>query len=42
MVRFASEQGIFFKIWRFILLLWEIFCLFLVSLFKKNPKEARK
>lgn len=42
MVRLTSEQNILFKIWRFILLIFEIVLLFLASICKKNPREARR
>lgn len=42
MVRVSSEQGCLFKIWQFLLLLWEIVNLFVVSLFRANPRDARK
>lgn len=42
MVRVSSEQGIFFKLWHFIMLLWEIVMLFFASLFKKNPREVTR
>jgi hypothetical protein len=42
MVRFSSQQGCLFKIWQFLMLLWEIVKLFVVSLFRGNPRDARK
>jgi hypothetical protein len=42
MVRVSSQQGCLFKIWQFLLLLWEIVNLFVVSLFRGNPRDARK
>ena len=42
MVRLSSQQGCLFKIWQFLLLLWEIVNLFVVSLFRGNPRDARK
>lgn len=42
MVRLFSEQNILFKMWRFVLVIFEVFILFLVSLCKKNPREVRR
>ena len=42
MVRVSSQQGCLFKIWQFLLMLWEIVNLFVVSLFRSNPRDARK
>ena len=42
MVRVSSEQNFLYKIWRKVLLLWEIVMLFLTSIFKTNPREVRK
>ena len=42
MVRVSSQQGCLFKIWQFLLLIWEIVNLFVVSLFRGNPRDARK
>ena len=41
MVRFASEQNFLFKIWRFILVLWDIFILFIASLLGRQPPPRR-
>lgn len=42
MVRVSSEQGCLFKLWRFLLTIWEILMLFLASLCKTNPKDVKK
>jgi hypothetical protein len=42
MVRVSSEQGCLFKIWRFLLTLWEIVMLFFASLLKTNPRDVKK
>ena len=42
MVRLSSEQGCFFKLYHFALTLWSVVMLFIVSLCKKNPRDARK
>lgn len=42
MVRVSSQQGFLFKIWRFLLVLWEILMLFLSSICKKNPMDVTK
>ncbi len=42
MVKVSSQQGCLFKIWQFVLVLWDIVKLFVVSLFRSNPKDARK
>ena len=42
MVRFSSQQGIFFKLWHLLLAIYSVFVLFIVSLCKKNPKAVKK
>lgn len=42
MVRLHSEQGCLYKAWRMLLLLWEVVMLFIVSILKKDPRDATR